>query len=423
MREIRDIGWNSDDTLVIFGEVFQGGYINGLVQSAQKKGMKVIYSTVGRRDTDGKLRKLNAEEVLQNPLINIPLEAGFDRETALSSQKSPVDLCQNIKLSEWDQAQLDESLLEESRKRAVLSFKHRVTEWAKELESLLPSKGRVLIAHTMAGGVPRAKILLPMLNRVFKGQGKRFLSSEVFWKSSLGRLCEKNFNEVTAQTYQHLIELTTFLREKLQPSKREVFYVAYSYHGAEVVQNGETYWQSYSPYLQGFAKLELEKISSAFYQQGVRSCVFNVPEILTKSSAIFPGVEIPLYTILSALKKEGGEKGKEIAELCLQKLKDSALNIIAEITKEYFESSVIKQKTIFEKWPQHNSEQQMEKMLHTSKELASLHKDSSQSITPILSEVLFKSCGHLILQEITNIQSPVCWLGHDVITQDVKARY
>ena len=422
MRKIRDIKWGSDDTLVIFGEVFRGGYVTGLVEAAQKRGMRIIYSTVGRRDTDGKLRRLNAEEVLQKPLINIPLEAGFDREPALGSEKSPVDLCQSIRLSEWDKVQLDESSLEESRERAVVSFKARVTEWVKELESLLPSKGRVLIAHTMAGGVPRAKILLPMLNRVFKGYGKRFLSSELFWQSTLGRLCEKNFNEVTAQTYQHLIELTTSLRNKLQQSQREVFYIAYSYHGAEVVKDGSPYWQSYSPYLQGFAKLELEKISSVF-SKGVRSCVFNVPEILTKSSAIFPGVEIPLYTILGALKTEGGEKGKEIADLCLQKLKDSALNIIEEVTKEYFESAVIKQKTIFEKWPQHNSEQQMEKMLHTSKELASLHKDSTQSITPILSEVLFKSCGHLILQETSNIQEPVCYLGHDVITQDVKARY
>ena len=424
VREIKDIKFNESDTLVIFGEVFPGGYVSGLIQVAKAKGMKVIYSTVGRRDAEGALRKLDAQELESqpDPLINVPLEAGFDMEPADSGER-PVDLCRDIKLNGWEQASLDKNLMENSRKKAISSFRQRTEQWATELSQTLPDKGNVLIAHTMAGGVPRTKILLPVLNRVLKGAGKRFFSSETFWKSDLGWLCEKNFHEVTAQTYRHLIELTSPLRKQLKKNNREVFYTAYSYHGTEVLTGDRYQWQSYAPYLQGFAKLELEKISTDFHNKGVRTCVFNVPEILTKSSAVFPGVEIPLYTILGALKKAGGEKGDRIISHCLSKLTDNAFDIIMDTTKNYIESEEIKKQSIFEKWPQHNSNEHMEKMLSTSKTLADLHKDPAESITPFLSEVLFNSCGNLILQEMHHSPLPVCWLGHDVIAADVSRAF
>ena len=175
VRDIKNINFNEQDTLVIFGEVFPGGYVNGLIRSAQSKGMKVIYSTVGRRDSDGKLRKLNMQELESQPtpLINVPLEAGFDMEPSSSGQR-PIDLCQKIKLSDWDQTSLNKNLIEETRKSSALSFQDRTQQWLKELARILPDKGHVLIAHTMAGGVPRTKILLPILNRVLKGAGKRF---------------------------------------------------------------------------------------------------------------------------------------------------------------------------------------------------------------------------------------------------------
>ena len=270
VREIKSIDFKKSDTLVIFGEVFSGGYVSGLIRSAEAKGMKVIYSTAGRRDPDGSLRKLNPkemEEKNQSPLINVPLEAGFDMEPA-ASRLRPVDLCRDIKLNGWEQARLDKNLMEDSQNRAKLSFKERTQKWLKELNRHLPNKGDVLIAHTMAGGVPRAKIFFPILNRVLKGTGKRFFSSEVFWHSDLGRLCAQNFNEVTAQTYRWLLELSAPLRESLSKTGRRVFYTAYSYHGTEVL-TGNTYrWQSYSPYLQGFAKLELEKNLNTVCRKG-----------------------------------------------------------------------------------------------------------------------------------------------------------
>ena len=423
IREIKNIEFNNSDTLVIFGEVFSGGYVSGLIRSAQAKGMKVIYSTVGRREPEGKLRKLTQEELESQPkpFINIPLEAGFDMESSHSGER-PIDLCQNIKLKEWADASLNKDLMEESRKKAINSFRQRTEQWLSELAQILPEQGNVLIAHTMAGGVPRTKILLPVLNRVLKGVGPRFFSSETFWNSDLGWLCEKNFNEVTAQTYRHLLELSQSLRETLNKTSRKIFYTAYSYHGAEVLVGDQYHWQSYAPYLQGFAKLDLEKISEEFFDKGIQTCVFNVPEILTKSSSVFPGVEIPLYTILGALKKDGGENGEQIVSHCLEKMTENAFHTIMDTTKNYFEAEAIKKQSIFEKWPQHNSAEHMEKMLHTSKTLANLHKDLHQSITPFLSEILFKSCGNLILQEIYQPKQPSCWLGHDVIAADIKDR-
>ncbi len=422
LREIKNIPFSQKDSLVIFGEIFSRGYVEGLVRIAQSKGMNIIYSTMGRRDSDGQLRNLNEEERKSQPqnLINEALEAGFDMENSASGVR-PIDLCREASLKNWENFQLDKILLEDSRKKSVYSFRERTKKWLESLEKKLPDQGHVVIAHTMAGGVPRTKILLPILNRVLKGMGHRFSSSKACWESELGWFCQQNFSEVTAQTYRHLLEMSTSLREKLEKQGRQLFYMAYSYHGTEILVGEQYRWQSYAPYLQGFAKLELENISKQFFAKGVKSYVFNVPEILTRSSAIFPGVEIPLYTILGALEKNGGENGKEIVSQCIQKMIDNAYSFIMNTTKEYFESKTIKALTVFKKWPQHNTPEQMELMLSTSRKLAGLNKDSSSSITSFLSNQIATSCGRLILQELGQ-QSSVHWIGHDLIARDVKER-
>lgn len=417
VRTLKDISFNSEDTLVIFGEVFPGGYVNGLIQAAKAKGMKIVYSTVGRRTPEDTLRPLTEDELKQlpSPLINIPLEAGFDKQTS-DNGTSPVELCQNIKLQNWEEAKLDKTILQSSKQKASHSFRERTKDWIENLENIIPSTGNLLIAHTMAGGVPRTKILLPILNRVLKGTGKRYSSSEIFWNSDLGWLCQENFNEVTAKTFHHLVELSTSLREKLKNQKRTVFYTAYSYHGTEVLINNSYQWQSYAPYLQGFAKVELENISKKHFKEDIKTCVFNVPEILTKSSAIFPGVEIPLYPLLGALKKEDGEAA--ILSHCEKKLQKGAVSEIMNITKEYFLSDIMSYQLDFAKWPQHNTPEQMELMLHTSRQLANLHTQEN-NITNELSTAILNSCGRLILQEMSHLKQPVCWLGHDIISSDL----
>jgi nicotinamidase-related amidase len=53
-KPLRDVpskvSFTNKDVLVVFGEVFARGYVNGLIDEAKKAGMKVIFSTVGRRD-------------------------------------------------------------------------------------------------------------------------------------------------------------------------------------------------------------------------------------------------------------------------------------------------------------------------------------------------------------------------------------
>ena len=417
VRTLKDISFNSEDTLIIFGEVFPGGYVNGLIQEAKARGMNIIYSTVGRRTPEDTLRPLTTEELQQmpSPLINVPLEAGFDKENS-NQGTSAVELCRNIKLQNWEETKLDKTIIKSAQQKASDSFRKRTQSWLTELKTIIPSSGNIIIAHTMAGGVPRTKIFLPILNRVLKGTDKRYSSSEAFWNSDLGWLCQENFSEVTAKTFHHLIDLSSSLREELKKQNRKIFYTAYSYHGTEVLINNHYQWQSYAPYLQGFAKVELENISKEYFKEGIKTCVFNVPEILTKSSAIFPGVEIPLYPLLGALKKEG-ERIKLLAR-CEEKLQKEAVSEIMNITKEYFLSDTMTHQLDFTKWPQHNTPEQMALMLNTSRKLADLHRKEN-NITQDLSLAILNSCGRLILQEISHSEQAVSWLGHDIIARDL----
>src|SRR6476619_7200867 len=50
------------DVFVLFGELFGRGYVNGLIDEARKAGMTIVGITVGRRNDDGSLRALTAEE-------------------------------------------------------------------------------------------------------------------------------------------------------------------------------------------------------------------------------------------------------------------------------------------------------------------------------------------------------------------------
>ncbi|NJM10184.1 MAG: hypothetical protein HC883_04765 [Bdellovibrionaceae bacterium] len=117
------------------------------------------------------------------------------------------------------------------------------------------------------------------------------------------RFCEMSFMDVTANSLADLIELSSPLREKIQRSGGKASYVAYGYHGTEILFDSKYQWQSYAPYLQGFAKVELENIARRAKQDGISACVFNAPEILTNSSSIFLGVEVALYPLLGAFKK------------------------------------------------------------------------------------------------------------------------
>ncbi len=418
------VPFQQGDYLVVFGELFQRGYANGIVEAAEKSGLNIIYSTVGRRDTDEGLRPLTDQEIKDKghfPLINIPLEAGFDLEPASSSGKSPVDQLHGIKLSDWNRVNMNFHELEQSRSEGIKHFRERVKKYLIELEKIIPPQANILFVHTMAGGVPRAKIVMPAMNRVFKGSGDRYASSKEFWSSDLGQFCAASFEEVTAQTLKHLLELSTPLRERAHRHNKKISYVAYGYHGTEILVNHQYQWQSYSPYLQGFAKMKLEDIACEYFDQGVSVCVYNAPEILTHSSSIFLGVEVSLYPLAGALQKEGGDKAKiqSLLNHCQNKLKNpqDLLGEVMNFTTKYMQSETTQLWSSFEQWPQHNGLEQMNQMRNASSYLIDLHKDPKDLITSDLSEVVFRACGQIMLSDGYTPQKPVWWLGHDIVAK------
>lgn len=419
--------FSNKDTLVLFGELFQRGYANGLVEEAQSHGMKIVRSTVGRRDEAGQLRKLNEEEASKHPapFINVPLEAGFDMEPDQKGM-APNDYLKGVKLSDWDKVELSQDSLDFSAAGGEKRFRQNVRAYLKELEVILEpqiaAKGHVHFAHLMAGGVPRTKIVMPLMNRVFKGTGERHLSSKQFMDSSIGRFLLMNFEQVTAKTFDILVEESTALREKIIKAGGSVSYVAYGYHGTEVIIDGKYKWQSYAPYIQGWAKVKLEDFSKAWTKKGVNTCVYNSPEILTNSSSIFQGLEIPLYNLVRSLEKEIPDHPltKKMRAECNAVLKNPEdLNTIFKMVDEFMAYSEKIGTSKYQNWPQHSVQEQLEKSLALSNSIIEMHKDENQLMTAVLSEIIFKSCGYVMLHDGYKPMHPVSWIGHDLISRCV----
>lgn len=419
-------GYKKGDVFVLFGELFGRGYANGIVDEAQRAGMTIIGITVGRREKDGSLRPLTTEELTQaeenlgGKIINIPMEAGFDMEPG-SAGRSPCDQLKGIKSDEWEAVQLDWQAIEESRKAGTERFIGNLKLVVTELEKMIPPGVNVLVAHTMAGGIPRARVLMPILNRVFKGQGERYFPSEAFWKSDIGRLCAMSFDEVTADTFKYLIDATASLRHRVASSGGTTGYVAYCYHGCEVLIGGSYTWQSYTPYLQGWAKMRLEEIARQAWKEGVRTTVFNCPEIQTNSSALFLGVEISLYPLLQALQKEGGgPEADAILEKCRALLKEKVtMDELLAKANEYLGSPVLQKFRDFEGWPHHNSQDQAELMLNAATELLEMNRDQKEIVCAELSTAVFRAVGALMFRGIWKPSAPVLWLNHDIIAKEI----
>ena len=426
MRQVPALAkYKKGDVLVVFGELFSRGYANGIVDEAERVGLTVIRSTVGRRDEEGRLRPLNETELKtqSKPFINVPLEAGFDLEPSSddpATAQTPVQQLAGLKLGDWEGAKLDWEKIEASRKRGAEGFRKRVKAYMTELNSLIPPGANVIFAHTMAGGVPRAKIMMPAMNRVFKGTGDRYFGSDVFWATALGRLSSLSFNEVTAETFSHLIDLSSPIRTRVESEGGTVRYVAYGYHGTEVLIGDEYQWQSYAPYLQGWSKIKLEEIAQNAWSKGLKATVYNCPEILTNSSSIFVGVEVPLYPFIAALKKEGAKTAavQETLHAAEELLKPSiTFDAIKSFTDKALKAPEIRAQAEFSKWPQHSSKAQLETLIKAAQELIDMHKDTKQLITFGLSEQIFRATGHIMFNDSFNLSKPVWWLGHDVLAR------
>lgn len=416
-------GYKNGDILLLIGELFGRGYANGLVDEARRLGMKVVGTTVGRRDSDGTLRPLTKEELAESEallggtIINIPLEAGFDMEPA-AGQPSVSEQLKKARPDDWKSISFDQTFLEEARAKGTCRFRKALASVFEQVAGQIPAGCSLHIAHTMAGGIPRARVFMPLLNRVFKGIGEKYLSSEAFWNSNLGKLCDMSFNEVTADTFRYLLEETAKLRNQVESAGGLLNYSAYGYHGTEVLINGVYRWQSYTPYVQGFAKMRLESIATEFSQQGVSASVFNCPEIQTNSSALFLGVEISLYPLMAAIKNMAGDGAKPLFARCQALLKDEAtIDILLKKADDYLSSPIIATIVDYETWPQHNTCEQAEYMLNASAELMALHADQKQLVCAELSRVVFESTGRLILHGSWNSKTPVQWLNHDIIAR------
>ncbi|MBC8017441.1 MAG: hypothetical protein H7X83_02830 [Verrucomicrobia bacterium] len=425
MQQLPDnAGYKAGDVLVLAGELFGRGYANGLVDEAKRLGMTVIGTTVGRRDPDGTLRPLNSDELAESEsllggkIINVPLEAGFDME-AVAGHASVTEQLKKARPDDWNSITFAEGFIDQARAAGTARFRTAMARVAQELEGLIPVGANVLFAHTMAGGIPRVRVFMPLLNRVFKGTGDKYLSSGDFWKSELGQLCDVSFNEVTADTLRYLLEETANLRERVSAAGGRVRYTAYGYHGTEVLVNGEYRWQSYTPYVQGLAKMRLEDIAAEATTQGVVATVFNCPEIQTNSSALFLGVEISLYPLLTAIWREVGDAASTpLFERCQGMLKEGeSVEKLLERANSYLSSPILSAIVDYDSWPQHNTLEQAELMLAASAELMGMHTDQKQLICAELSRIVFLATGRLMVHASWNPAAPALWLNHDIIAR------
>ncbi|MBI2286501.1 MAG: hypothetical protein HYU79_03470 [Nitrosomonadales bacterium] len=415
------------DTFVLFGELFGRGYANGLVNEARKAGMTIIGITVGRRDENHALRALTAEELaeaeanLGGHIINVPLMAGFDLD-APAGEPTPTDLLGGMTLKSWQDDKLDWPHIEKCRAVGVKRFRDSVAKVMAELDGMIPDGSNAFFAHTMAGGIPKVKVFLAIANRIYKGRGERFMSSRALLDSDLGKLCLMNFDEVTANTFQHLIEGSAAIRARLEKTGGQVRYTAYGYHGTEILVNGTYHWQTYTNYTQGYAKMRLERVATDAWAQGIRATVFNCPEIRTNSSDIFVGVELSLFPLLKALKKEGGAAWADAQWQACRDLLQEGMSLEALLQKisDYNATGVMQAYRNFAAWPMDNSAELADLMIGTSDEITQMHKDRKALVTDILSALVLEGTGPLMFMEASHPAAPVLWLNHDIIAKQLN---
>ncbi|MFC5548474.1 enoyl ACP reductase FabMG family protein [Massilia aerilata] len=416
------------DVFVLFGELFGRGYANGLIDEARKAGMTILGITVGRRNDDGSLRALSAEEhaeaeeKLGGHIINVPLMAGFDMD-APAGEQNPTEMLSGITLKSWQEDKLDWDKIELCRQAGVARFTESARQSMAEIDKLIPDGANVFFAHTMAGGIPRIKAFLAIANRIYKGRGERFMSSRALLDSDLGKLILMNFDEVSANTLKYLIEASSAIRARVESKGGQVRYTAYGYHGTEVLIGDEYKWQTYTNYTQGYAKMRLESIAEAAWNQGVAATVFNCPEIRTNSSDIFVGVELSLFPLLTALKKEGGGAWAQQQWDACQALLNEGETVqgILDKLESYLQTETSAGFRNFEAWPMDNSPELADLMIGTSDEISSLHQDKKALITDHLSSLVLEGTGPLMFRGAAEKIAPVLWLNHDIIARQLNA--
>jgi hypothetical protein len=294
-----------------------------------------------------------------------------------------------------------------------------------ELNTIIPDGANAFFAHTMAGGIPKVKVFLAIANRIYKGRGERFLSSRALLNSDLGKLILMNFDEVTANTFQHLIEGSSAIRARLEKTGGNTRYTAYGYHGTEILIEDQYQWQTYTNYTQGNAKMRLERVAEEAWKQGIKATVFNCPEIRTNSSDIFVGVELSLFPLLKALKKEHGGAWSETQwQACRDVLQEGkSLEDLLQKIDQYNSTEIMHGFRNFGAWPMDNSAELADVMIGTSDEITQMHKSRSELVTDILSSLVLEGTGPLMFLASSKPSAPVIWLNHDIIAKQLNAMH
>lgn len=418
------------DVFVLFGELFGRGYATGLLDEAKRVGMEIIGITVGRRDENNALRPLTADELaeaearLGGKIINLPLMAGFDLD-APEGGPTPTDLLGKLTLDGWPNETLDWDYVAQCREIGTTRFKDTLSQVMATLDGMIADGRNVFFAHTMAGGIPKAKVFLVLANRIYKGRGTRHMSSQALLDSDLGKLILQNFDEVTANTFQHLIDFSAAIRERITATGGQVRYTAYGYHGTAVLIDGSYRWQTYTNYTQGYAKMRLEAFAEAAWAQGVKATVYNCPEIRTNSSDVFAGIELPLIPLLLALKKENGGSWAEAQwQACEKLLADgfSLADVFAKIANMQ-SNPVMRPFYDFSAWPMANSQEQADLTIGTSNEIMEMHRDGKALISDHLSALVLQATGKLIFSASSQPSGPVLWLNHDIVARRLNAMH
>ncbi len=414
------------DVFVLFGELFGRGYATGLIEAAKAAGMQLIGITVGRRDDAGTLRPLTDEELtaaeanLGGRIINIPLMAGFDMDAPKGGQ-NPTDMLADMTLDNWQDYKLDWDQVARCREVGTARFRTALGQIMDQLGGMIPAGRNVFFAHTMAGGIPRVKAFLAIANRIYKGRGERHMSSQALINSDLGKLILQNFDEVTANSFGHLLEQSSALRDRIEAGGNQVRYSAYGYHGTRVLIGGQYRWQTYTNYTQGYAKMRLEGFAQEAWAKGVKATVFNCPEIRTNSSDVFAGIELSLLPLLEALRKEGG--GAFVEDLwqeCQALLQDGvSLESVLKTVGDYQQNPAMQPYYSFTGWPVPNGPEQVDLTVGTSQDIVALHKDRKELVSDVLSQHVVNATGQLIFGSASNPEGPVLWLDHDLVARQL----
>ncbi len=418
------------DVFVLFGELFGRGYATGLLDEARRAGMEIVGITVGRRDENNALRPLDADELaaaeerLGGRIINIPVMAGFDLD-APAGGPTPTDLLAAMTLESWERDTLDWDYIAQCRDIATARFTGALSQVMAVLDGMIADGRNVFFAHTMAGGIPKAKVFLVLANRIYKGRGARHMSSQALLDSDMGKLILQNFDEVSAITFQHLIEASATIRARVEAAGGQVRYTAYGYHGTAVLIDGSYRWQTYTNYTQGYAKMRLEGIAQKAWASGIKATVYNCPEIRTNSSDVFTGIELPLIPLLLALKKEdGGQWAEAQWQACEQLLLDGVTmnDVIGKIT-DMQANAVMGPFYDFSAWPMANSQAQSDLTIGTSNEITQMHRDGKALVSDHLSALVVEATGKLIFGETSDPAGPVQWLNHDIVARRLNASH